>query len=130
MWMSALFGRNRRECCLTWTQTHIWQSLFDISPVFRRAQTHFSGIPADILPGRFRGHLTAVVVLMLLSELDHFIDISKSFLVQGWFDTLFILNEERTGTGRVRGIEFQYLNVSQYFNTFPPGFDGLHSRPK
>jgi hypothetical protein len=63
----------------------------NLSLDFQQAVKNYRGIPSNILPGRYRGNLTAIVVLLRLDELQLFFRHNRPFLLQVWHDTLFIL---------------------------------------
>jgi hypothetical protein len=90
-----------------------------ISDDFCRAFRDYSGIPADIRPGRLCGTLNAVIILSPLSDLPIFLSRNNDFLKQGYQDTLFVRNhEELHHRAKYKGIEFPREFNSNYSTPF------------
>jgi hypothetical protein len=96
----------------------------DNSHDFVRALHYYRGVPSTILPGQFRGNLTAIVVLSHIKEMLNFVQRNAGFLRQGWHDAFFLLNDEnQTRNDTLLNIPVRYVDVTSIFKVFPPGFD-------
>jgi hypothetical protein len=63
--------------------------------------------------------------------LTPFLKGSPELFSGGFFDTFYVFNEEnRTGTEKVGGITVTFVDVSYIWQTFPSGFDPIHTEGK
>lgn len=77
------------------------------------------------------GKRNAIIVLLMINEICHFIDTNIKFLEKGYYDDLiFFVTENITYNSNIyRRIKFKIYDVSNYFNKFPYNFNYKKVKP-
>jgi hypothetical protein len=94
------------------------------SPIFCETLARFndSDIPAYRAPAA--DFFALFLLVRDVSILDPLIAGSRDFFTAGFFDRVFVFNEEnRSGAGAVAGVAVEFVDVRPLWSAYPPGFD-------